>query len=277
MKESELKALVSLIDDEDARVIEHISQKIRSLGSEVIPFLEEAWEEYTSPDVQKRIEDLIHSVQFGELKTQLLLWKQEGGRDILKGMHLLARYSYPELEYLSLRQQIKQLVTEAKFQVDDSLHPYDQIRDLNRYFFSLNRFRANKKNFHHPNNSFLNIVLESRKGNPLTLSVIYMLVAQSLGMPVYGVNFPNLFILTYKGLKRQFYINVYNSGLIFTREDVDNYLKQINIEQDKRFYQPCSNLEILLRSLRNLITSYQHQNDPLKVKEMEELLDLLAD
>lgn len=277
MKESELKALVSLIDDEDHTVIEHITKKINSLGAEVIPFLEDAWEENESSMVQKRIENLIHNVQFSDVQKRLLQWKLDGATNILEGLHLIATYSYPDLDYLSLKQQIKQLAEEAKLQIDDNSHPYDQIRDLNRFFFSLNRFKANKKDFHHPNNSFLNIVLESRKGNPLTLSTIYMLVAQTLGMPVYGVNFPNLFILTYKGAKKQFYINVYNSGLIFTKDDVDNYLKQIKIKTDEKFYQPCTNMEILIRSLRNLETSYEHLKQDNRIQEIQNLLDLLSD
>ncbi len=59
----------------------------------------------------------------------------------------------------------------------------------------------------------LHLVLENKRGNPLTLCVIYLLIATKLDLPVYGVNLPNLFILTYKHpVVDQFYINVYNKG-----------------------------------------------------------------
>ena len=108
------------------------------------------------------------------------------------------------------------------------------------------------------------------------MSVVYLLVAQRLGMPVYGVNLPNLFILTYKS-EKPFYINVYNSGLIFSREDIDNYIKQLKVTPLDIFYQPCSNLSIVKRCIRNLIGAYEHNSLPKKVKEMEEILNAISD
>ena len=86
-----------------------------------------------------------------------------------------------------------------------------------------------------------------------------------------------MFILTYKGADKQFYINVYNSGLIFSREDIDNYIKQLNISPLDIFYQPCSNLSIIKRCIRNLIGAYEHGDMKEKVKEMEDLLTSISD
>jgi regulator of sirC expression with transglutaminase-like and TPR domain len=99
-----------------------------------------------------------------------------------------------------------------------------------------------------------------------------MWISQKLGMPVYGVNLPNLFVLTYKKDELQFYINVFNKGLIFNKTDIDNYIAQLNLEQNEIYYQPCSNLEIVRRVLRNLILAYEKAGDDSYKDELTTLI-----
>ena len=70
MEEKEIKALVSLLDDPDAEIFSHVESKIRDLGSDLIPYLEVQWEKTLNPITQKRIEELIHSLQYGLLKER---------------------------------------------------------------------------------------------------------------------------------------------------------------------------------------------------------------
>jgi regulator of sirC expression with transglutaminase-like and TPR domain len=121
----------------------------------------------------------------------------------------------------------------------------------------------------------LSWVFQTKKSNPIGLCVIYMLVAQKLRMPIYGVNFPNIFVLTYKNEETQFYINVFEGGLIFSKQDIDEYLPKINIEPQKKFYIPCDNIEIIKRILRNLIMAYENSEEIDKKEEVKILLDLL--
>ena len=66
------------------------------------------------------------------------------------------------------------------------------------------------------------------------------------------MNLPNLFVLTYIDDEEQFYINVFNKGLIFTKKDIENYVEQLNIESRQLFLSPCNNLEIVKRFFRIL-------------------------
>lgn len=277
MNNKEIKALVSLLDDEDKEVLEHVEQKIISLGDAVIPFLETEWENNFNPAVQKKLEELIHTLQFDSLKTRLTAWKEGGGQDLLEGMWLVATYQYPDLMQEKLKKELEQIYYEAWLDFKSELHPFDQVKVLNNVLFNKLKFGANTKNFHSPGNCMINVVLDSKKGNPPLLCVIYMLVANKLKMPVYGVNLPNLFILTYKTNDLQFYINVFNKGLIFSRNDIDSYIAQLNITPSDIFYQPCSNLDIVRRVFRNLIMSFEKTGDVDKVQEIKSLLQLLAD
>lgn len=277
LDENNLKALVSLLSDDDKEVLHHVEGQILALGSHIIPFLESEWENNMNPDVQRRIEDLLHTVQFEQVRKKLLAWVKEGGIDIVEGLWIVATYQYPDLEIEKIRQRIEEIYYEAWLELKGDLHPFDQVKVLNSVIFQKLKFSANTKNFHSPSNSMLNVVLEGKKGNPITLCAIYMLVAQKLKLPVYGVNLPNLFILTYKTEETQFYINAFNKGLIFSKSDIDNYIHHLNLTYSPVFYEPCSNIDIIKRVLRNLIVSYEKLGDSHKVREIKEILYAFSD
>ncbi|NVJ47413.1 MAG: hypothetical protein HWE07_09805 [Cytophagia bacterium] len=275
LNNNELKALVSLLDDDDTEVVQHVEDRIMALGTYIIPYLEFEWENSFNPVVQKRIEELVHSLQFELTKEKLYAWNAQGASDLLKGMWLVNTYQYPDLELEQLSKEIEQIYYEVWMEFKQDLHPMDQIKLLNSVIFNKLKFGANTKNFHSPGNSMLNVVLQTKKGNPISLCVIYMLVAQKLGLPVYGVNLPNLFVMTYKKGDVQFYINAFNRGLIFSKKEIDEYLTNLRLSPNDRFYEPCENIDIVARVLRNLINSHEKLGHTEKVAEVEEMLKII--
>ena len=273
MKKKELKALVSLLEDNSLR--SEIEQKILELGTDTIPFLEEEWENSFDPSLQGYLEDIVQKLQFILLKERLQVWKETESDNLLKGMWTVATYQYPDLSLEKLSQDLEQLYYEVWLEHKPEAHYYDQIKFINSVLFSKLKFRANTRNFHAPANSMINMVMESKKGNPISLSVIYLLIAKKLDMPIYGVNLPNMFILTYKTKDEQFYINAFNRGLIFSREDIDSYITQINLAPRPIFYEPCSNTDIVIRTLRNLSIAFEKLDDHEKADEVKELLVLI--
>ena len=131
-------------------------------------------------------------------------------------------------------------------------------------------------------------MVESKKGNPLSLSILYAIVGQKLGIPVYGVNLPQHFILSYvdngspgetymkKGDQVLFYVNPFSRGAVFSKKEIDAFLKQLNVEPEPSYYEPCTNLDIIKRLLNNLINSYDKLGYPSKKEELKELLNVLA-
>ncbi len=278
MESKEFKALVSLLEDEDEQIVSHVQQKILSLGTSIIPVLEAEWESNFNSQVQRRIEDLIHTLQYELLKERLKQWYESEDQDLLTGMWLVSTYQYPDIELIKLKQELEQIYYETWLEFKPDLYPFDQIKLINSVLFNKLKFGANTKNFHSPGNSMLNVVLESHKGNPITLCVIYMLVAQKLKLPVYGVNLPNLFVLTYKDERhQQFYINAFNKGLIFSKQDIENYINELHLAPQSSFFEPCSSLEIIRRVLRNLIMSFDKMGEHAKAEEVKELLMIIAD
>lgn len=275
MSEGELKALISLLDDTDAEVYTHVEQKIISLGDEIIPYLEKSWETNFSSSIQEKIENLIHSLQFDGLKKKLTNWVKNEPKDLLKGMWIINTYLYPDLDYEKVRSEIEQIYYDVWLDFGQSENPTDQIKSLNAAIYDKLKFSSNTKNFHSPSNSMINNVLESKKGNPISLCVVYLLIAQKLKLPVYGVNLPNLFVLTYKSKDVQFYINAFNRGLVFSKTDIDSFIEQLKLKPMDSFYQPCNHIAIIQRALRNLIACFEKVGETEKVEEVRDLLNCI--
>lgn len=272
----EFNALMTLLEDEDQEVIDHVENKLRSLGTGVIPFLENEWMKNSLvPAVRERIEEIIHGLQFELLGEKLEAWKDAGAEDLLEGMMLVANYQYPDLTLEFLQRRLEQYYYDLWKEFNYDMTPIEQVKVLNDIIFNRLRFRPNSKNFHSPSNSMINVVMESKRGNPLTMCVIYQLLAQRLKMPVYGVNLPNLFIVTYKAEGVQFYINVFNNGIIFTKEDIDNYISQLKLEKSDVYYQPCSNEDIVARAFRNLVASFEKLGEYKKADDVKMLLQAI--
>jgi len=274
---SQLDALISLLDDSDWEVKQHVREKLIGLGAAVIPVLEQKWEESFNPILQKELEDLVHDLQFGLVKQRLIDWKSSQNQDLLEGLWILNTYQYPDLELETLQAAIHQLYVEAWTHFSPNLQPLEQVKILNHVFFKQLQFSGNTKNFHSPSNSMLSAVLESKKGNPISLCSIYLLVSQKLGLPIFGVNLPNLFVLIYQQGNSDFYINAFNKGLVFSKKDIQNFLEQLKIDPLSIYFEPCTNLAIVLRFLKNLATAFEHLGESSKLGEVKELLEILAD
>ncbi|MFD2037009.1 transglutaminase-like domain-containing protein [Belliella marina] len=275
LTDQELNALISLLDDDDPEVKTHVQDKIISLGHSIIPFLEKKWEDSFNPQLQKEIEDLVHSLQFSQLKERLYDWVNTPDQDLLTGLWIINTYQYPDLEFDKLNTDMHQIYFDVWTAFKNNLSPHEQIRIINNVLFNTLRFSANTKNFHSPGNSMLSNVLDTKKGNPISLCAIYLLVAKKLGLPIYGVNLPNLFVLTYKSVDANFYINAFNKGLVFNRQDIHNYLNHLKIEPRDVFFEPCSNKDIVVRTIRNLIVAFEKLGESEKVDEIKELLNIV--
>ncbi|SRR5260221_3408687 len=280
---TEVHSLIRLLDDPDMEIYEHVHEKLLSFGTEAIEYLELAWEEAFDPIQQERIANLVHEIQFGIVKKDLQLWYQGGAFDLLQGVLIINRYQYPDLDEQKVINQLEAIKRDIWIQMMNEASPAEQIKLINHVFYSIYGFSGNTTNHQDPQNSYISQVLETKKGNQISLAIIYSIIAQKLDVPVYGVNLPQHFILAYLDESMQsefeggilFYINAFNKGFIFGRRDVDMFLKQLNLKFDKQFYEPCSNTDIIKRVIRNLISSYENLGSAEKVSELNELLSIL--
>jgi len=182
---------------------------------------------------------------------------------------------------------------DASFQTEVKVI-YDQtalenIRVLNLIFFKSYKFTGNFTNLFAPQNNFINQLIETKKGNPLSLGILYSVIARKLGLPVYGVNLPRNFLLVYLDEYKSdatleadlaqhilFYINPFRKGAILSRKDIEHFLSSQNIKIEKSFFIPGSNRNIIKRLILNLVSSYEKLGYQDKVDSFKNLLTILG-
>lgn len=279
MTDKEFKALILLLDDPDEAIFREVEHRLITCGPDAVPFLEKSWEESFDLLLHSRIENIIHKIQFDEIKNELQLWQLNNAEDLLEGLLIVNRYQYPNMSEDKVYYQLAELRRSAWVNMMYEMSPVEKVKLLNNVIFREFGLSGNTSNYHDPQNSFLNQVLETKKGNPISLACIYTLVAQKLDLPIYGVNLPKHFVVAYMQEddpnKVLFYINVFNRGQIMREDDIFAFLRQLNLPLTEEYTMPCDNLSIVRRVLRNLIAAYDHLDNVNKKQDVELLLGLL--
>ncbi|MFO8002572.1 MAG: transglutaminase family protein [Marinilabilia sp.] len=288
METDRIKALITLLDDPSDEVFNSVEGELLKAEVEIVPELEKAWEEQEDGVMQQRIENIIHSLQFRDLTKRFRSWVAYEEDDLLKGAWLVARYQYPELTFGEIDEAIGKLRKDIWLELNEHLTALEKVRIINHIMFDVHGFSRNNSNFLAPQNSFICDVLDTRKGNPLSLSIIYSVIARRLGLPVYGVNLPKNFILAYldepatgpgigdyQTSSVLFYINPINKGAVLGRKEIEHFVKQQKLEPRQTYFEPCSNIEIIRRVLNNLVVAYEHTGQIEKIEEVRELLSIL--
>ena len=292
MYNTEVNALITLIEDPDEAIYTQVRTELKNYGESIIPQLEQYWELQDFGQLfQSRLEELISSIQYDGVYNRLKAWKNSEDKDLLEGALIINRYQYPSYDEDEPKRAVSKIRQDIWLELNDNLTAFEEVKVINHMLFTHHGFHGNRDNYHQPQNSFLTDMLASKSGNPLSLALLYAHLAHSLNLPIYGVNLPSHFILCYLdhtvedielGLTKDdadvlFYINPFNGGTILQKEEIDDFLDKQNLPKDDRFYRPCSNMEMISRMLNNLIHSYITSNNDEKVRELRTMQSLLLE
>jgi regulator of sirC expression with transglutaminase-like and TPR domain len=291
INENEFSALISLLDDEDENIYEHVSEKIISSGNAGIPFLLDAWEKALNPELQQRIEYVINYIQFQTTKQLFHDWVNSRENELFAGAMIISRIQFPNLNEKTILDNFEQIRLSLLSEMNDFMSPMERISVFNHIFYKNYRFNGLRKDYQDPKSYMLNYVIESRKGNALSLGIMYLTLAKKIGLPLLGIKLPDYFCLAYmkeeindmevhyfsETLQHQiiFYINPLNNGMILSKNEIKLYLENLSIEPDIKYFVPISNLKIIKTLIIQLQKAYELTNSDDKSKELEELLQML--
>jgi regulator of sirC expression with transglutaminase-like and TPR domain len=283
------KVLVSLLDDPDEEVFENVFQKLCEFGPEVIPTLESEWEHNLDERVQERLENLIHTIQFDALVKALENWCNLEKPSLLDGLLIINQFQFPDADNQKLIEQLEVLKKNIWIELNYHLTPLEQIGVFNTIFFKHLLFDSVKENLHEPKNSLLSHVLESKKGNAIGIGLLYLLLAQQLKIPLYGVCLKDYFVLCYvdtsvfnpdssmvNSQDILFYVNPFNKGALFNRGEIITYLERIKASAKNTYFQPATNKEILAALVHVLFLDFELAGQKEKTDELLLLKQLLA-
>lgn len=282
----EIQALLKLIDDPDNEVYDSVSNKIISFGKEIIPALENFWENVSDNETQERIEMLIHRLHLEDLTADFIKWKNDT-TDILSGALLVAKYAYPDMDVNTVLKEIEKLRRNIWLEMNSYLTALERINVMNSIIYNYYKQRGTEISYENADGFLVNKALESRKGNAYGNGLIYLILASLLDVPVKAIGIPKQFILGYfdtqydimnpaghSSEKIKFYIDPVN-GQMYSHKDVENYFKKLSVPPVSSYFRPLSNKTIIQYLLEELGKCYDNDAQRYKVDELNALINLL--
>jgi regulator of sirC expression with transglutaminase-like and TPR domain len=276
-----LNALLNLLDEPDDAAFAKIRQSILNFGTESISQLEKRLENVFDPTIRERIGEIVTTLRQENLYVDFVNWVNLGSSNLLRGFILVTRAQYPDLDEGTLMTKIEQLKMDIWLELNENLTALENVKVVNHILYGVHHYDGNKTNLTSPESYHINTLIETRSGSPVALGMLYIILAQMLGLPIYGVNLPQHFILAYLTENHLsnpgeedvlFYINPFNKGAVFTRREIELFVRQMKYKPDRSFYAPCSNHDIVKRLINSLIHSYTQLGHSEKTENLDNLL-----
>jgi regulator of sirC expression with transglutaminase-like and TPR domain len=274
LNETELRSLVSLLDEEDLQSLDLVWQQILSVGAPILPYLEELRGK-PNTELADKAEAVARQLRFRVLKADFLRFSVSPQPDLEKGALLLSRFSYPGIEPSVYSGWMDQIAEQIRSDLPSAAEPSLIFRRLNAFLFGALGFTGNQSHYYDPDNSFLHRVIESRRGIPVSLSVLYLLLARRLSLPVYGVGTPGHFLVAFQPRQQTLFLDAFNKGHLMDLSHVRQMLVRNGYEFRPEFVSPCPTREIIVRMMRHLISIYQKQGSTDRAEMISTLVEIL--
>lgn len=278
-----IDALMLLLDDPDPVVKESVRRRLLQIGPAVAARLRGVIAD--PPDEVSRQEavgalNALGVERFRAAFTDILL-DAEGRNDIdlEQGALAVAFLGWPDLDPEVTTQQFDTMASMIEDRLTRCDNGYMVAREMNRYLIDQLGFRGCRQEqgeYYDPDNSYVNRILERRLANPVGLSIIYLLIARRLGIPLFGVGFPSHFLLKYRSLGEEFFIDPFNGGQILSAVDCRRFLQDLDIEYRPSYLESVNSRRIVARIMRNLAEIRRAEQPPV-ADELEAAIDRLLD
>jgi regulator of sirC expression with transglutaminase-like and TPR domain len=265
LPESEIQALVRLLDDDDREVLKHVYSTIKGYGVEILPSLENAWTTDLNPLQHDRLEEIIHDIQFNTVSDELTTWVETDGVDLLQGFYIITKYLFPDLKLDEIQKQVFKIKQSIWLELNYNQTPLEQIQIFNQVFYGYHGFSGIQlsEKFEH---YCINNLMQTKYGSSISLGILYQIIARELNLPVYGVPLIKYYVVCF--CKRNiidfsnadtleneimFYINPVNRGTLFSRNEIKEYLDKMKVEIDPKFFTPANNKTLIAELLTYFI------------------------
>ena len=202
---------------------------------------------------------------------------------LLEAAACLAQDEYPDGDVQQVLDSVDQLAQRLRRRLSPDADPLQRLRMLNQFFFKDLGFAGNVNHYHDPDNSYLHVVLRTRRGIPVSLAVLWLELAQGLRLKARGINFPGHFLVKVNLPAGQVVIDPF-SGESLSREALSERL--LPYQQSRGmvgefevrmglYLQSATPRDILVRMLRNLKDLHRSQADASRLLAVQERLVIL--
>jgi regulator of sirC expression with transglutaminase-like and TPR domain len=253
-------ALAALLDDTSPSVRQALLQHFTVLGEEGREFLQQIARKAQPGDVNAAAW-FLRELRFSDPVAEFRGFIQSLNYELETGALLLSRTVNPALDVASVCAQLDAFAARARKLMPRSATMRQQCRVINRVLFEEYGLCGNSEHFDDPRNSFIDQVLERRLGIPISLSIIYLLVAQRVGLELEPVGVPGHFLVGGYEPGGPFFIDAFNGGAQLTPDDVFERVRALEQTPQLADLAPTPVREVLCRACRNLVNHYAAADD----------------
>ena len=272
----QIQAIVSLLADRNAGIVDIVRGKLFTMGEPVVRKILDA-APGGSP-AQREAGRILLCLKEPPLETQFRRLQENpaGDIDLETASFTLARLEFPTLDVQRYRSRLNKMAGDLAPSIAPDDHPLRIIQTLNHYLFVTHGFRGQGNDLIVPAASYMNQVLDCKKGLPISLSALFIFLGRRLDLPVFGVGMPFHFIAKYKtpdGM--EFLFDPYNKGQLLTPNECAEYLSRFDVELEPSMLRQSSDRQILTRMMFNLSAAYRNRKNAQKVDTLDRLLKIL--
>lgn len=278
ISKSEIESLIFLLEDPDPDVQIGVKKRFEELGEHAVPLLDQFKSESIHDSERETINEIIYNITIGSLLEEFSFLIEQGiddARTLEKAILLLSRFGNPTIREGEYAKKLDRMGQQIGTDIAYTPSVQEKMQILLQFVFRELRFRGDSKDYHNPENAFLDRVIDRRKGLPIMLSLIVVFIARRLNLPFHGVNMPIHFMLLYETHNQNILIDPFDGGTIVSYDQCYYFLKKNGIEPRPEHLKKGDEQEILSRCIRNLIHSYGKLKQERKVKDLRDLLQLV--
>ena len=213
--------------------------------------------------------------------------REDGKIDLARACLQIAEDAYPGLDVDGYVGEIERFARRLRARIAPDAAAEDRVIALNEFLFDDLGFSGNADDYYDPRNSYLNEVIDRRRGIPITLSVLYMEIGRRVQLPLEGVSFPGHFLVRLRMRGGTLVLDPFSGGAPQSEADLRERLKRVVPREVmggvpvaglplEQFLEPASNRQILARVLRNLKGVYREKDRPERLLEVLNRMIIIA-
>jgi hypothetical protein len=282
----ELDALISLLDDEDELVYKSVKDKLLSLGSAVLPSLENAILSAGTIEHLNKLEDIITFLKREIVVDQMKNWIHNENRTLLDGWILISSIHHPNISREKIENSIQKIYREAWLEITESMTSLEKVAVINHILFRINNFDIAENDVPRAENIILDKLLFSKTGDVFSLTVLYLIIARNFRLDLVPIMLANKLLLVYEDNlatslaygttteKYLFYINVAHRGSVISPKEVQ-FLYDKSSKYGKAVTRIETDLSLIKKLLSLMYLVYTSEGDQERLLVTEDILALM--
>jgi len=258
-------ALVRLMDDPSPTVQRALREELRRLDDVGVSLLRKT-SHSDDAELAAAAGRLLAEIEGPEPVAVFSRFIRSLEYELETGSILMNRVVRPDLEAERVTGQLNVIAERCMDLMVEGADHWERCKVINRVLFHEFGFRGNLEDYEDPMNSFIAAVLRRRKGIPISLGIVYLLVAQRCGVPLEPVSLPGRFMVACYDGPRPFFVDVFDRGRFRTPDEIYAALARAGGEAPVGVMGPAPVGEVLCRCCRNLAHHYSIKNNPRMAK-----------